>query len=134
MKSSRKNTRVTKRASMFRVILNPNLKEGFGGLRDYHVALWAVAVRFGVLSFREIKGDEVVSQQEISRLEKSVNFTLRVRNELHYQTGKKGDVLTLDLQEPLARELGYRGEGRAIGSRKIHARIFSARHYHLPDI
>lgn len=88
----------------------PNLKEGFGGLRDYHVALWAVAVRFGVLSFREIKGNEVVSQQEISRLEKSVNFTLRVRNELHYQTGKKGDVLTLDLQETLARELGYRGE------------------------
>ncbi len=88
----------------------PNLKEGFGGLRDYHVALWAVAVRFGVLSFREIKGDEVVSPQEISRLEQSVNFTLRVRNELHYQTGKKGDVLTLDLQETLARELGYRGE------------------------
>ncbi|QPJ61209.1 MAG: [protein-PII] uridylyltransferase [Candidatus Nitronauta litoralis] len=88
----------------------PNLKEGFGGLRDYHVALWAVAVRFGVLSFSEIKDGEVVSPQEISRLEQSVNFILRVRNELHYQTGKKGDVLTLDLQEKLAHELGYRGE------------------------
>ncbi len=89
----------------------PNIKEGFGGLRDYHVALWAVAARFGALSLSEIKGDDVVTPQELSRLEQSVNFILRVRNELHYQTGKKGDVLTLDLQETLANELGYRGEG-----------------------
>ncbi len=89
----------------------PDIKEGPGGLRDYHVALWAVAVRFGVLSFREIKREEVVSPQEIEQLEQAVNFTLRVRNELHYQTGKKGDKLTLDLQEKIAHELGYRGEG-----------------------
>ena len=89
----------------------PNIKEGPGGLRDYHVALWAVAVRFGVLSFREIKREEVVSPQEIEQLEQAVNFTLRIRNELHYQTGKKGDVLTFDLQEKIACELGYRAEG-----------------------
>ena len=41
----------------------PNVKEGVGGLRDYHTALWAVAVRFGCLSFREISRNEIISSE-----------------------------------------------------------------------
>ncbi len=88
----------------------PDIKEGPGGLRDYHVALWAVAVRFGVLSFSEIGREEVVTPHEIETLNQSVDFLLRVRNELHYQTGKKTDVLSQSLQETIARNLGYAGE------------------------
>ena len=85
----------------------PNIKNGPGGLRDYHVALWAVAVRFGVHSLREIEGAQIISPQEIESLYNSVDFTLRVRNELHYLTGKKTDVLSRDVQKDLATNLGY---------------------------
>ena len=85
----------------------PNVKEGLGGLRDYHTALWATGVRFGGLSLREIGANDMISSQEVNDLYESVNFILRVRNELHYLTGKKSDVLRLDIQKDLAANLGY---------------------------
>jgi [protein-PII] uridylyltransferase len=88
----------------------PNVKEGLGGLRDYHTALWATAVRFGGLSLREIGANDMISLQEINDLYESVNFILRVRNELHYLMGKKADVLRLDIQKDLAKNLGYIAE------------------------
>lgn len=88
----------------------PNIKEGPGGLRDYHTALWATAVRFGCQSLREIGPNDAISPQEIDTLYESINFSLRVRNELHYLSNKKGDALNLALQAELARNLGYRGE------------------------
>ena len=85
----------------------PDIKNGPGGLRDYHIALWAAAVRFGVHSFREIEGAQIISPKEIESLYNSVDFSLRVRNELHYLTGKKTDVLSRDIQKDLATNLGY---------------------------
>ncbi len=85
----------------------PDIKNGPGGLRDYHNALWATAVRFGVHSFREIGATQIISPQEIESLYNSIDFTLRVRNELHYLTGKKTDVLSREIQKDLATHLGY---------------------------
>ncbi|MDA0692701.1 MAG: [protein-PII] uridylyltransferase [Nitrospinae bacterium] len=87
----------------------PNIKEGAGGLRDYHTALWATAVRFGCLSIREIGQNAMISKQEVDTLYESVNFLLRVRNELHYLVEKKSDVLSLDIQKKLAANLNYTG-------------------------
>jgi [protein-PII] uridylyltransferase len=87
----------------------PNIKEGAGGLRDYHTALWATAVRFGCLSIREIGPNDMISKQEVDTLYESVNFLLRVRNELHYLIEKKSDVLSLDIQKNLASNLNYTG-------------------------
>lgn len=85
----------------------PDIKNGPGGLRDYHNALWATAVRFGVHSFREIGETQVITPQEIESLYNSVDFSLRVRNELHYLTEKKSDVLSRGTQKDLATNLGY---------------------------
>jgi [protein-PII] uridylyltransferase len=85
----------------------PDIKNGPGGLRDYHNALWAAAVRFGVHSFREIGDTQNISPQEIESLYNSVDFSLRVRNELHYLTEKKTDVLSRNIQKDLATHLGY---------------------------
>jgi len=86
----------------------PNVKEGVGGLRDYHTALWAVAIRFGCLSFREIPRNDIISSEELDILDRSIDFTLRVRNELHYLKNKKQDVLTHDLQKGVSVNLGYK--------------------------
>jgi [protein-PII] uridylyltransferase len=86
----------------------PDIKNGPGGLRDYHNALWATAVRYGCHSLREINESHVLSKPEIESLYHSVDFSLRVRNELHYLTEQKTDVLTFDIQKQLAANLGYR--------------------------
>ena len=86
----------------------PNVKEDVGGLRDYHTALWAVAIRFGCLSFREIPRDDIISSEELDILNRSIDFTLRVRNELHYLKNKKQDILTHNLQKEVSANLGYK--------------------------
>jgi [protein-PII] uridylyltransferase len=85
----------------------PNVKEGGGGLRDYHTALWAIAIRFGCLSFREIPRNDIISPEELNILNRSIDFTLRVRNELHYLANKKQDILTHNLQKEVSSNLGY---------------------------
>ena len=92
----------------------PNIKEGVGGLRDYHNALWAVAIRFGVLSFREIPRKDIISSEELDILNLSIDFTLRVRNELHYLKNKKQDILTYDLQKKASINLGYKEPNEAL--------------------
>ncbi len=92
----------------------PNIKEGVGGLRDYHTALWAVAIRFGCLSFREIPRNDIITSEEIDILNLSIDFTLRVRNELHYLKNKKQDVLTHDLQKEASTNLGYKETNEAL--------------------
>ncbi len=86
----------------------PDIKNGPGGLRDYHSALWATAVRYGCHSLREINETHVLSREEIESLYHSVDFSLRIRNELHYLTERKTNVLTFDVQKRLAANLGYR--------------------------
>lgn len=103
----------------------PNIKEGPGGLRDYHNSLWATAVRFGCLSLREIGHNDAISDDELDILYESVNFSLRVRNELHYLLGKKSDVLNLEIQKDLAANLGYEAENPAKAVEKF------MRHYFL---
>jgi len=116
-------------------VQEPDIKDGPGGLRDYHTALWATAVRFGCLSIREIGRNDMISNEEIDSLYESVNFLLRVRNELHYLVGKKTDLLSLDIQKDLARNLGYEGERDAVRVEKfmkdyfLHATtIYNASH------
>lgn len=87
----------------------PDIKNGPGGLRDYHAALWAVAVSFDGISLQEIQRVDVVTPEELNQLGESVDFLLKIRNELHYQKGKKSDVLEMDLQKKMASNLGYPG-------------------------
>ena len=89
----------------------PDIKNGPGGLRDYHAVLWAAAVKFGCFSLHEISRSDIVSHEELKLLDEGVDYLLRVRNELHYLTGKKTEILTFDIQKQLAENLGYRGFG-----------------------
>jgi [protein-PII] uridylyltransferase len=88
----------------------PDIKNGPGGLRDYHAALWAVAVSFDGVSLQEIQRGDVVTPEELNQLRESVDFLLKTRNELHFQKNKKSDVLEMDIQKELAANLGYREE------------------------
>ncbi|MFQ5671860.1 MAG: [protein-PII] uridylyltransferase [Nitrospinales bacterium] len=85
----------------------PDIKNGPGGLRDYHTVLWGVASQLGSLSLLEMGDNPAISEDELKSFNRSVDFFLRVRNELHYSLGKKSDVLRLGIQSGLAVNLGY---------------------------
>lgn len=86
-------------------VLEPNVKESHGGLRDLHAALWvAKATRRGYFSAIE---EGVMSAAEKRSLEESVDFLHWVRNGIHFQSGRKKDRLTFDVQEKMAKLRGH---------------------------
>jgi [protein-PII] uridylyltransferase len=93
-------------------LLQPHLKDGKGGLRDLHTALWLAKVRFRVRTLRELVTVSVLTEPEVDELEHALDFLFRIRNGTHLLTQGHQDVLTIDLQEQLALRFGY-GEGPA---------------------
>ncbi len=90
----------------------PHVKEGAGGLRDVHTALWIARVRHQVRCLEDLGSSGLLSQEELQGLRQAVDFLHRIRNELHYLSGRKNDLLLFHLQEPAAAHLGF-GDDRA---------------------
>jgi [protein-PII] uridylyltransferase len=93
-------------------LLQPQLKEGLGGLRDLHTALWMAKVKFKVRTFRDLVALGIIGERDIADLEAALDFLWRLRNAMHLAAGGHQDHLTFDLQEQLAPSLGFPG-GRA---------------------
>ena len=91
-------------------LLQPNLKEGAGGLRDYHSALWcACALAPKVQSVRELTAENFLSAGEGEEFARALDTLWRFRNVLHGLRGRRDDQLTFELQDALADALGYTG-------------------------
>ncbi|GIW47455.1 MAG: bifunctional uridylyltransferase/uridylyl-removing enzyme [Deltaproteobacteria bacterium] len=92
-------------------LLEPHVKEGEGGLRDIHMALWISKAKFKVRDFEEILKKAILLERELRVFEKSLDFLLRIRTELHHLAGRKEDRLSFEWQETVASFLGYKDVG-----------------------
>ncbi|HSK29573.1 MAG TPA: HD domain-containing protein, partial [Candidatus Limnocylindria bacterium] len=92
-------------------LLEPDVKEGQGGLRDIHTARWIARVSQGAKSFDELARNGIVNAADVANLRDAQDFLLRVRNQLHFSTGKHQDQLTFEEREKAAAALGFAGEG-----------------------
>lgn len=93
----------------------PHIKEGAGGLRDVHTALWIARVHHPVRRLEDLGDSGLLSREELQRLRQAVDFLFRVRNELHYLSSWKNDYLLFHLQEPAAANLGFGESGPVRG-------------------
>jgi [protein-PII] uridylyltransferase len=85
----------------------PNIKSGCGGLRDYQNLLWTGMFHSGAYSMKRLVEEKILRDRERRALEKAHDFLLRVRTEMHYQTGRASEQLTLQLQGKVATALSY---------------------------
>jgi [protein-PII] uridylyltransferase len=104
-------------------LLEPNLKQSEGGLRDLQLGLWAARARFKVAGITDLLARALLPEQEVRELRSARDFVWRVRNQLHYATGRKTDQITFDLQPQVAAFMGY-GDGDAAAEEFM-------RHYYL---
>jgi len=88
-------------------LLEPNIKEGEGGLRDLHAALWVLRVKFKADSLRDLVKKGVVNEQEAAAFTSALDHLWRVRNELHFISPRKNEQINFDQQEKIANFLGY---------------------------
>ncbi len=90
-------------------LLEPNLKEGQGGLRDYHTMLWIAKIMAGIKQTRDLEYFGFLSHQEYQSLETSLHYIWHVRNHLHKMMNRKCDQLHLENQTQLAENIGVEG-------------------------
>jgi [protein-PII] uridylyltransferase len=88
-------------------LLEPNVKSSEGGLRDLQSALWAARVRFKVAGISDLLNRALLPEREIREMRSARDFIWRVRNELHFLSGRKNDQLTFDIQPQVAAAMGY---------------------------
>ena len=90
-------------------LLEPDLKEGAGGLRDVHTVGWTSLVVTGD-GLGAVEDVGLLRRSERTSLEDAEEFLVRVRSALHLETGKKTDKLHLEHQPWLATALGFEDE------------------------
>ena len=88
-------------------MMEPHIKEGEGGLRDFHEVFWIAKVLDDVESYYYFVEKKIILEEEYRELIKAYDFLLKIRNQMHLICNKKCDVLVFPLQEEVAKKLGY---------------------------
>lgn len=95
-------------------MLEPNLKNGCGGLRDFHNLIWLAWFKLRTWNSDDLRKGGHLTMRELSQLRKAHDFLLRVRNELHFLTNRATDVLSKAVQPTVATHLGYTNKSPAL--------------------
>src|SRR3984893_10104264 len=87
--------------------LEPNVKEGKGGLRDLHTLYWIAKYIYRIDDVAKLVELGVLSAEESARFERAQTFLWTVRCHLHYLAARAEERLTFDLQTEIGRHMGY---------------------------
>lgn len=90
-----------------RYLVEPNVKEGKGGLRDIQTLFWIAKYHYGVRDPAELVKRGVLSRTEWRLFEKAEDFLWAVRCHMHFLTGKAEERLSFDIQREIAAAIGY---------------------------
>ncbi|HZB93897.1 MAG TPA: [protein-PII] uridylyltransferase [Stellaceae bacterium] len=108
-----------------RYVVEPNVKEGKGGLRDLQTLFWIAKYIYRVDDVEKLVEQGVLSAKEAHRFERAQNFLWTVRCYLHFLSERAEDRLTFDRQSEVGRRMRYTDH---VGSRGVERFM---KHYFL---
>jgi [protein-PII] uridylyltransferase len=104
--------------------LEPNVKEGPGGLRDIQTIAWVTQRHFDTASLRELVERDFLREEEYRALIRGRNLLWKVRDGLHHLAGRREDRLLFDHQRALATLFGYRDRPGALAVEQFMKRYY----------
>jgi [protein-PII] uridylyltransferase len=104
--------------------VEPNVKEGKGGLRDLHTLYWITKQIYRVEDVKKLVELGVLSQKESRRFERAQNFLWTVRCHLHYLAGRAEERLAFNYQSEIGRRMGYADRTGARGVERFMKHYF----------
>lgn len=107
-----------------RYVLEPNIKEGKGGLRDMQTLFWIGKYLYQVDSVEELVDAGVLLRDEADGFLKDQSFLLTLRCHLHYLTGRAEERLTFDVQAEIGRRMGYTDHAGTSGVERFMKHYF----------
>jgi [protein-PII] uridylyltransferase len=96
-----------RRAGQSRYLVEPNVKDGKGGLRDLHTLFWIAKYVYRVRDVEDLVDRGVFDQEEIKLFRRCEDFLWSVRCNMHFVTGRAEERLSFDIQREIAIRLGY---------------------------
>lgn len=108
-----------------RYVVEPNVKEGKGGLRDLHLLFWIAKYLYRVSEPGDLVAKGVLTKAEARLFERAERFLNTVRCHIHFLTGRADDRLSFDLQREIAGRLGYQDRPGSRGVERF------TKHYYL---
>ena len=108
-----------------RYVVEPNIKDGKGGIRDLHTLMWIAKYLYHVEDVGELVARGVLDAKEYRRFATAQRFLLTIRCRLHYLTGRAEERLTFDLQPEIARLGHYADRAGNLGVERF------MKHYYL---
>jgi [protein-PII] uridylyltransferase len=88
--------------------VEPDVKEGLGGLRDFEFIAWMARIHFNLDRLSQIRRLSIFSHFETNRLTYSKSYLLKLRNQLHLLAGRKEDRLLLPYQKDISLIFGHK--------------------------
>src|ERR1700737_1835450 len=95
-----------RRAGQARYLVEPNVKDGKGGLRDLHTLFWIAKYVYHVREPEELIEHGVFDREEFRRFRRCEDFLWSVRCNMHFLTGRAEERLSFDIQREIAVRLG----------------------------
>ncbi len=91
-------------------LLEPNIKEGRGGMRDVQTMLWTARVVYGLTGLEDMVSAGLLLDEEKKDFIDGLEMLIRLRTFLHYLSKRKNDQLYFEQQEEVAEAFGYRAK------------------------
>ncbi|HQZ13179.1 MAG TPA: [protein-PII] uridylyltransferase, partial [Devosia sp.] len=107
-----------------RYVVEPNVKDGKGGLRDLNTLFWIGKYFYRVKTGAELVGKGVLSASEYRLFQRAEDFLWAVRCNLHFITGRADEKLTFEVQPDLAERMGYHDRAGMLGVERLMKRYF----------
>jgi [protein-PII] uridylyltransferase len=104
--------------------LEPNVKNGPGGLRDLQTIGWVAKRHFGAQSLDELVDKGFLTPAELRKLKQAQSFLWKVRFGLHVMTGRHEDRLLFDHQIKLAQTFGYEDASYTLAVEQLMQRYY----------
>ena len=125
-KLAEREARVNRSGGVSRYVVEPNVKEGKGGLRDLNTLFWIAKYIYRFKDPRELIKAGLFTREEFQMFQRCEEFLWRVRCHLHFATGRAEERLSFDLQRQIAPLIGYEGHGGLSSVERFMKRYFLA--------
>ncbi len=122
-KLAERDQRIT-RAGNSRYLVEPNVKEGKGGLRDLNTLFWIAKYVYRVRDASELVAAGLFTAAEWRLFLRCEEFLWRVRCHLHFVTGRAEERLSFDVQRPIAERLDYNAHAGLSGVERFMKHYF----------
>lgn len=113
-----------KKTGASRYLVEPNIKDGKGGLRDLHTLFWIGKYFYQVERQRDLVDAGLFSIDEFKRFKKAEKFLWTVRCHMHFLTGRPDEKLTFDIQREMAERLRYVSHGGLLNVERFMKHYF----------